>query len=154
MAGAVFPARLRARLQNTAGSLALLLRGGRLYRNGRLDIGDIGIDREGKLRWGTGLQADEVIDVSGKVVSPGFIDILADNGVCSNGKVLAMSEIRTDNCGLMNSPLQELFGREKVEQLREGQSRVGNRDKDFAYAFIGCGFRRNNSGGIGLTGSL
>ena len=80
MAGAVFPARLRARLQNTAGSLALLLRGGRLYRNGRLDIGDIGIDREGKLRWGTGLQADEVIDVSGTVVSPGFIDILADNG--------------------------------------------------------------------------
>jgi N-acyl-D-aspartate/D-glutamate deacylase len=42
---------------------------------------DIGIDRNGKLmvaEAGT-LEADEVVSVEGKVVSPGFIDILTDN---------------------------------------------------------------------------
>lgn len=40
---------------------------------------DAGIDREGKLRLGSGLEADEVIDGRGRIISPGFIDILADN---------------------------------------------------------------------------
>ncbi len=60
--------------------LALLLRGGRAWRSGRWDNSDIGVDAAGKLRFGTGLRAEEEIDVSGKIVSPGFIDVLADNG--------------------------------------------------------------------------
>ena len=59
--------------------LALLLRGGRLYRGGRLETADLGIDRGGRLRLGADLRAEQVLDVSSRVVSPGFIDILADN---------------------------------------------------------------------------
>ena len=61
--------------------LALLLRGGRLYREGYWSSADIGVDQEGKLRFGSDLRAAEVIDVAGKIVSPGFIDVLADNGL-------------------------------------------------------------------------
>ena len=61
--------------------MALLLRGGKLFREGRWGFCDIGIDQEGKQRFGNDLQAIEVIDVSGKIISPGFIDVLADNGL-------------------------------------------------------------------------
>lgn len=79
-AGAVIPAAWsRWRQGASPRPLTLLLRGGRLHSNGRLELGDVGIDRERKLRFGAGLVADQVIDVSGRIVSPGFIDILADN---------------------------------------------------------------------------
>ena len=51
-----------------------------MYRGGRWAVGDVGVDEAGLLRFGSGLSAVETIDVSGKVVAPGFIDMLADNG--------------------------------------------------------------------------
>lgn len=68
----------RAMVQDRA--LALLLRGGRVFRGGRWSIADVGIDNTGLLRFGPGLTARESVDVTGRVVAPGFIDILADNG--------------------------------------------------------------------------
>jgi N-acyl-D-aspartate/D-glutamate deacylase len=40
---------------------------------------DIGIDDAGKLRFGSELRGTETLNINGRVVSPGFIDILADN---------------------------------------------------------------------------
>ncbi len=59
--------------------LTLILRGGRCFRDGRWGICDIGIDAAGNLRFGADLRAPESLDATGKIVSPGFIDILADN---------------------------------------------------------------------------
>lgn len=59
--------------------LPLVLRGGRVYFNDHWQTLDVGIDDAGKLRIGGDLRGIETIDVSGRVVSPGFIDILADN---------------------------------------------------------------------------
>ena len=52
-----------------------------VFQNNALTNLDVGVDATGKLITGASgsLQADEIIDVSGKVISPGFIDILADN---------------------------------------------------------------------------
>src|SRR5689334_10416859 len=61
--------------------LALLLKGGKAFLDGRWSVMDIGVDQEGKLRFGNTFEAGEVVDVSGKIVSPGFIDVLADNGL-------------------------------------------------------------------------
>ena len=59
--------------------LPLVLRGGRAFVNDRWRTMDIGIDEAGKLRLEGDLRGIETIDLSGRVVSPGFIDILADN---------------------------------------------------------------------------
>lgn len=61
--------------------LVLVLRNGRVFQNSTLTNLDVGVDATGKIITGASgsLQADEMIDVSGKVISPGFIDILADN---------------------------------------------------------------------------
>jgi N-acyl-D-aspartate/D-glutamate deacylase len=59
--------------------LVLVLRGGRHFRNGRWQTGDIGVDRAGKLRFGNHLPGASCFSVPGKVIAPGFIDILADN---------------------------------------------------------------------------
>src|SRR5688572_8490713 len=59
--------------------LPLVLQGGRAFFNGRWQTIDIGIDDTGKLRFGSELRGTETLNVSGRVVSPGFIDILADN---------------------------------------------------------------------------
>lgn len=68
-------------LVTTAGrQLPLVLRGGRFYRNGRWETGNIGIDATGRMRFGDDLVAGEGFDVSAKVVSAGLIDVLADNG--------------------------------------------------------------------------
>src|SRR5262245_31084694 len=80
VAGLGGPAQSR-RIAVSDRGLALLLRGGKLYRDGRFSIGDLGVDQEGKLRFGTDLEAAEILDVSGRIVSPGFIDVLADNGL-------------------------------------------------------------------------
>jgi N-acyl-D-aspartate/D-glutamate deacylase len=59
--------------------LKLVLRGGRWFSEGRWQTGDIGVDAAGKLRFGTDLGAPVVLDIAGRVVAPGFVDILADN---------------------------------------------------------------------------
>jgi len=59
--------------------LKLVLRGGRAFHGGKWQTGDIGIDGAGKIRLGGNLKAAEILDVTKKVVAPGFIDILADN---------------------------------------------------------------------------
>jgi N-acyl-D-aspartate/D-glutamate deacylase len=59
--------------------LSLLLRGGRYFQRGQWRTGDVGVDSGGRLRLGPQLNATESVDVSGKVIAPGFIDILADN---------------------------------------------------------------------------
>jgi N-acyl-D-aspartate/D-glutamate deacylase len=57
----------------------LVLRGGKSFYQGKWQTSDVGIDAAGKLRLGTNLRAPEILDVSNKIVAPGFIDILADN---------------------------------------------------------------------------
>src|SRR5689334_24324280 len=57
----------------------LVLRGGRAFYNDHWQIIDVGIDEAGKLRIGGDLRGLQTLDISGRVVSPGFIDILADN---------------------------------------------------------------------------
>src|SRR5262245_7298088 len=57
----------------------LLLHGGRVFSNNHWQTMDVGIDEAGKLRVGGDLRGIETIDITSRVVSPGFIDILADN---------------------------------------------------------------------------
>jgi N-acyl-D-aspartate/D-glutamate deacylase len=59
--------------------LPLVLRGGRSFVDGQWRTLDIGIDEAGKLRIGLNLRGNETLNITGRVVSPGFIDILADN---------------------------------------------------------------------------
>ncbi len=59
--------------------LNLVLKGGRVFYDGRLQNIDVGIDKDGKLHLGSDLIGIETLNVSGRVVAPGFIDILADN---------------------------------------------------------------------------
>jgi N-acyl-D-aspartate/D-glutamate deacylase len=59
--------------------LNLVLTGGRAFYEDRWQQIDVGVDNEGKLHFGQQLLGPETINVSGRVVSPGFIDILADN---------------------------------------------------------------------------
>ncbi len=47
--------------------------------NGRWQTRDVGIDEAGRLRFAGDLSGTETLNVSGRVVSPGFIDILPDN---------------------------------------------------------------------------
>lgn len=61
--------------------LPIVLRGGRSFVDGRWQAMDIGIDDAGRLRFGTALRGTETLNVSGRVVSPGFIDVLADNSM-------------------------------------------------------------------------
>lgn len=61
--------------------LPVVLRGGKCFTDGAWKQRDIGIDRQGKLviaEAGT-LAATEIVQLEGKVISPGFIDILTDN---------------------------------------------------------------------------
>lgn len=59
--------------------LPLVLRGGRSFIDGQWRTVDIGIDDAGKLRLGIDLRGTQTLNVTGRVISPGFIDILADN---------------------------------------------------------------------------
>jgi len=79
-AGALAPS-VAARPARGEAGLKTVLRGGRCFLWNHWRTHDVGIDAVGKLRFGPAgtLAAPEVIDVSGKVVAPGFIDILADN---------------------------------------------------------------------------
>ena len=59
--------------------LPLVLRGGRSFIDGQWRTIDVGIDEAGKLRIGIDLRGVETLNLTGRVISPGFIDILADN---------------------------------------------------------------------------
>jgi N-acyl-D-aspartate/D-glutamate deacylase len=59
--------------------LPLVLRGGRSFIDGQWRTVDIGIDDAGKLRLGIDLRGTQTLNVTGRVIAPGFIDILADN---------------------------------------------------------------------------
>ena len=59
--------------------LPLVLRGGRSFIDGQWRTIDVGIDGNNKLRFGIDLRGTETLNVTGRVISPGFIDILADN---------------------------------------------------------------------------
>ncbi|CAN5476126.1 D-aminoacylase [soil metagenome] len=61
--------------------LKIVLRGGRSFYQNQWQLLDIGIDDKGRLKIGqaNSLTAEQIIDVAGKIVSPGFIDILSDN---------------------------------------------------------------------------
>ena len=78
-AGLVLPACTRIEGSVEKPVLATVLRGGRAFYHDRWQTMDIGIDDAGTLRFGSELRGNQMIDVSGRVVSPGFIDILADN---------------------------------------------------------------------------
>ena len=58
----------------------MVLRGGTWFARGRWRTGEIGVDAGGHLRFGEGLVAPEILDVTHKVIAPGFIDVLADYG--------------------------------------------------------------------------
>ncbi len=71
--------------------LKLVLRGGRWFSQGRWRTGVIGVDLAGRLRFGTGLRAPVELDITDRVVAPGFIDILADNST-NPGKTFRIFE--------------------------------------------------------------
>lgn len=79
VAGLALPACKRIEGSIEKPVLPLVLRGGRLFFQERWQTMDVGIDEAGRLRFGTDLRGAETMNVSGRVVSPGFIDILADN---------------------------------------------------------------------------
>lgn len=57
-----------------------ILKNGKLFLEGKWQIGSVGIDSLGKLSILSSLPNEgNVIDVAGNIISPGFIDILADN---------------------------------------------------------------------------
>lgn len=75
----------RARAE--ARRLPWVIRGGRVFFQEKLQTIDVGIDAEGRVVLGNlegnlqgNLEGEQVFDAAGKVVSPGFIDILADSG--------------------------------------------------------------------------
>ena len=80
-AGLVLPACKRIEGSIEKPVLPLVLHGGRVFFHGRWQTMDVGIDDAGKLRFGTAFRGVETINVNGRVVSPGFIDILADNSI-------------------------------------------------------------------------
>ncbi len=66
---------------NDAGPYTTVLQGGRCFVRGVLQSKDIAVDDRGKIKIGEpgSLQGLEIIQVGGKIISPGFIDILSDN---------------------------------------------------------------------------
>lgn len=81
VAGLALPACRRIEGSVEKPVLPLVLTGGRALFEGRWQTMNIGIDAAGKLRFGSELRGVETLNVSDKVVSPGFIDILADNSI-------------------------------------------------------------------------
>jgi N-acyl-D-aspartate/D-glutamate deacylase len=74
----------RGRITTSAGAgpeVNVLLRGGKSFYQNKWQNIDVGIDSSGKLRFGNSLRAQETIAVGGRVIAPGFIDVLADNAI-------------------------------------------------------------------------
>jgi N-acyl-D-aspartate/D-glutamate deacylase len=61
--------------------LRLILRGGKTFLDGRWQTVDVGIDSAGRLHFGPQLAGTNIIELKGKIISPGFVDILADNSI-------------------------------------------------------------------------
>lgn len=59
----------------------IVLRGGRVFREGRWRTMDVGIDDAGRIRFGQPPIGATLIDVAGLTIAPGFIDLLADNSI-------------------------------------------------------------------------
>jgi N-acyl-D-aspartate/D-glutamate deacylase len=59
--------------------LPIVIKGGRSFLSGRWQTADIGITEAGTIDIGNGLSGRTEITCQGKVVSPGFIDVLNDN---------------------------------------------------------------------------
>src|SRR4051812_3990164 len=64
-----------------ASDIKIVLRGGKCFYENKWQVLDIGINAKGRLKISqpSSIQGDEIIDVTNKIVSPGFIDILSDN---------------------------------------------------------------------------
>lgn len=74
-----------ARISLNQPELKMVLRGGKSFYQNKWQGIDIGINQGGTLKIGpsNSLEALEIIQVSNKIISPGFIDILADNAANS-----------------------------------------------------------------------
>lgn len=62
-------------------SLKRVISGSKAYLEDRWQVIDAGVDQHGRLKLGPpgSLQAEEIIELPDRIISPGFIDILADN---------------------------------------------------------------------------
>jgi len=61
--------------------MKLVFRGGKLFYQNKWQTLDVGVDSAAKLHFGNNLRANEVINVDGRIIAPGFVDILADNAI-------------------------------------------------------------------------
>jgi len=69
-----------AQVSGQDNQLAMVIRGAKSFLNGKWQVGDVGVNNSGAIVLGEGpLQGRNVLDCAGKVLSPGFIDILNDN---------------------------------------------------------------------------
>lgn len=59
--------------------LRLVLRGGRWFDGAAWRSDDVGVDAGGRIRLGIGLAGRDTLTLEGRVIAPGFIDVLADN---------------------------------------------------------------------------
>lgn len=73
----------------------LVISGGKAFINGQWQTPFIGITPEGKLKISlTELIGDQTIDATGLIVSPGFIDILADNSASPEKTYLTFEKFK------------------------------------------------------------
>jgi hypothetical protein len=74
------PGAKRAILDRSRGDFRMVIKKASAFWRGRWGTPDIGISEAGKLTISeTPLSGELVLDAAGKVVSPGFIDVLGDN---------------------------------------------------------------------------
>ena len=76
----IFPSALLARVRVNPPPFETVLKNGKIFIDGSWRVSHVGIDSSGKISILSSVPAEgNIIDVTGKIVSPGFIDILADN---------------------------------------------------------------------------
>ena len=123
------PLRLQAKVKGAA-SFDLLLKNGLIYSgDGRMPIsGDLGI-KDGKIAalGNLGDTANQIVDLSGLAVSPGFIDIHSHTDTnllrCSPGDSKLFQGITTDvggTCGSSPFPYSDVAYERQKDQLRYG----------------------------------
>jgi N-acyl-D-aspartate/D-glutamate deacylase len=84
------------------------------FVGGELRRVDIGVTREGRLTIGSELAATDVLDASGRVVAPGFIDVLADGVTTASRSYLTFEKFKlTDG---VTTALQMHGGSHEVEK--------------------------------------
>jgi len=77
--GLALPACKRAVGSVEPETLPIVLTGGKVFYQNKWQTIAVGIDSRGRLRFGNDIKGTETFNISGKIVSAGFIDILADN---------------------------------------------------------------------------